>query len=489
MRLQAVLDPLMTVAEMTAADTAAPSFGMPSMTLMEHAGRAVADEIGKRFTPRPTAILCGPGNNGGDGYVAARTLRQRGWPVTCHALGDPSALRGDAAAAFGLWLGETLPLSEDLPQAELLVDALFGAGLSRPLTGAAAALAQFSSAVRDRIVAIDVPSGLQGDTGCPLGGVAVHAGLTVTFVRRKPGHCLSPGRYVCGEVATAGIGMPDGALPAVSRLHALTGLAAREGDPAAHKYDRGHCLVISGPAETTGAARLAARGAERSGAGLTTVAAGPAAARIHAAHLTSIMVRVFEAPDGLAELLADRRRNAIVIGPGLGLTSAASALLDLALAAGRACVLDADALTLVGKRQSWPLPSGMILTPHGGEFARLFPDIAEALPQTGRLAAARTAARRAGCVVLLKGPDTVIAAPDGAAVIDTTAPPSLAIAGSGDVLSGLIGGMLVQGYAPFEAAVTGVALHAAAARAFGPGLVAEDLPGAVPAVLAGLAER
>ena len=258
MRAAAILEPLMGVAAMARADEAAPAHGAPSMTLMENAGRAVADEIGRRFPPCATVVLCGPGNNGGDGYVAARLLKRRGWPVRCAALGDPGALKGDAAAAFRRWDGETARLGEDAPQAELYVDALFGAGLSRPLEGVAAALAR--ALPPGRVVAVDVPSGVHGDTGLAPGGVSYSAAVTVTFVRRKPGHALTPGRALCGALVVADIGMPEAALAAAGdeRVWAIVGGRAVAGEPAAHKDRRGHALVVSGGWESTGAARLAA---------------------------------------------------------------------------------------------------------------------------------------------------------------------------------------------------------------------------------------
>lgn len=492
MTVRAVLDRLLTVAQMSAADAAAPGLGVPSMSLMENAGRAVADEIGRRFTPRPTAVLCGPGNNGGDGYVAARILKQRGWPVWCETLVPTETLKGDAAEAFRRWTGETLPIAESNPMAELFVDALFGAGLARPLEGEAARLAEASVRLKDRIVAIDVPSGVHGDTGAALGGVGFHAALTVTFVRRKPGHLLMPGRARCGTVAVADIGMPPEAigraLAAGPENFALAGAAASPPDPGGHKYTRGHCLVVSGGPETTGASRLAALAAARAGAGLTTIVAPLEAARIHAARLDAVMVR----SDLLETALADERRNAVVIGPGLGLDQTAAAKVNAVLAAHRATVLDADALTLIARTGAQAIQKTherCVLTPHGGEFERLFPAIAAALPRTGKLEATREAARQAGAVIVFKGPDTVIAAPDGRAVIDALSPPDLATAGTGDVLAGLIGGLLAQGLEPFEAACAGVALHGAAARHAGPGLVADDLPPAIPAVLSALSSQ
>lgn len=482
MRTRATFERLMSVAEMAAADAAAPGLGVPSMTLMENAGRAVADEIGKRWTPRPTAVLCGPGNNGGDGYVAARILRARGWTVWCESLSDTGALKGDAVEAFRRWDGETLPIGPDNPMAELFVDALFGAGLSRPLTGEAARLAKASLVLRDRVVSIDVPSGIHGDTGLALEGAAFHAALTVTFVRRKPGHVLMPGRAQCGETVLADIAMPEAALGGAG-MFAITGGEAVAGDARAHKYQRGHCMVASGGWLSTGAARLAAVAAARAGVGLVTIAApDEAAAGIHAAHLTSVMVRA----ESVSVLLTDPRKNVVVIGPGLGTGEAEAAQLAAVLASGRAAVLDADALTLLGMHSDLKVHRLCVLTPHEGEFARVFPDLAEGMPKTGKLAAVRAAAARCGACVLLKGPDTVIADPNGVTAIDSLSPPWLATAGSGDVLAGLIGGLLAQGAMPFEAACGGVFLHGAAARALGPGLIADDLPGAVPGVLAGL---
>jgi NAD(P)H-hydrate epimerase len=489
MRTEASFETLMTVAQMAAADAAAPDLGVPSMTLMESAGRAVADEIGRRFTPRPAAVLCGPGNNGGDGFVVARLLKQRGWPVWCETIAEPDRLKGDAAEAFRRWDGETRPISDVAPSADLFIDALFGAGLSRALEGQAAHLAEALAERREAVIAIDVPSGVHGDTGQLLGGIAFRAGLTVTFVRRKPGHVLLPGRTHCGDVVCADIGMPEAAvlraLGAGPSTFALTDGFALAVQSGAHKYDRGHCLVVSGPANSAGAARLAALGAARAGAGLTTIIAPADAAALHRTQLTAVMVR-----DGdLADQLADDRKNAVVIGPGLGLDEADGAQVNAVLAARRATVLDADALTLIAKNGAQGIQGiheSCVLTPHGGEFARLFPDLAGDLATRGKLAVTREAAMRCNATVLFKGADTVIARPDGTAAIDTLAPPWLATAGSGDVLAGLIGGLMAQGLPPFEAACGGVFLHGAAARRLGPGLLADDLPDALPAVLAGL---
>jgi ADP-dependent NAD(P)H-hydrate dehydratase / NAD(P)H-hydrate epimerase len=384
------------------------------------------------------------------------------------------------------WKGARAALTPDvLDGAKLVVDALFGAGLSRPLEGAAAQLVE---ALNDLpVVAIDIPSGVSGDTGAPLGGVYVTAALTVTFFRKKPGHLLLPGRALCGETVVADIGIPAEA--ADTRLHENTPALWQFPWPKleAHKYDRGHCLVVSGPASATGAARLAARAALRVGAGLVSVASPPDAMAVNAAHLTAIMLKPFEGAAGLAALLTDKRLNAVVIGPGLGVGGDTRALVDAALKSGAALVLDADALTSF---QDDPealfnrLHDRCVLTPHTGEFERLFPGLLE--ESASKVEAVRAAADRAGAVVLLKGADTVIAAPGGKAAINANAPPTLATAGAGDVLAGLIAGLLAQKISAFDAAACGTWLHGDAASRFGPGLTAEDLPEMLPAVLADL---
>jgi NAD(P)H-hydrate epimerase len=337
------------------------------------------------------------------------------------------------------------------------------------------------------VVAVDIPSGVSGDTGQALGAVHVKAALTVTFFRKKPGHLLLPGRALCGETVAADIGIP--AQAANTSLH--------ENSPAlwkfpwpkleGHKYSRGHCVVVSGPAHATGAARLAARAALRVGAGLVSVASPVDAVPVHAAHLTAIMIKPFQGAGGLGQLLSDKRLNATVLGPGLGVGRQTRELVMTVLKSGAATVLDADAITSF---QDDPqalfnlLDDKCVLTPHEGEFERLFPGVAE--QSASKLDAARTAAARALCVVLLKGADTVIAAPSGKAVINANAPPSLATAGAGDVLAGLIAGLLAQGMPAFDAACAGAWLHGAAAGRFGPGLIAEDLPEILPAVLTDL---
>jgi hydroxyethylthiazole kinase-like uncharacterized protein yjeF len=480
---------LLTVAEMGAADRAAIAAGVAEATLMENAGRAVAVAIVARFAPRPTAVLCGPGNNGGDGFVAATALAQRGWPVTLAAALPPAEYRGAAGLHAARWQGPVTALEPDaLDGAELVIDGLFGAGLNRPVDGAPAALLRAAQRRALPVVAIDVPSGVHGDTGA-VHGVAVPARLTVTFFRAKPGHYLMPGRALRGELVIADIGIPARVLDVIRpqiRLNAPALWRARvpRPKPDGHKYDRGHLLVIGGA--MTGAARLVARGGRRIGAGLVSIACAPAVAAIYAADQPGTIVRPVpglggRSDDGLTTLLADRRFNALVIGPGAGVAAATRRLVETVLAAGRASVLDADGLTAfagASDRLAAALAGPTVLTPHDGEFARLFPELAGA-----RLERARVAARAIGATVLLKGPDTVIAHPDGSAAINANAPPELATAGAGDVLAGFIGGLLAQRMAPFAAAAAAAWLHGAAASQVGRGLIAEDLPETLPAVL------
>ena len=477
------------------ADRLAVAAGVSSPTLMENAGRAVADEAALMVPAGARiAILCGPGNNGGDGFVAARHLRALGYDVRLASLATIAALKGDAAVMAQRCGGEAAPLSASvLDGAQLIVDALFGAGLTRPLEGAAAAAVEAMNAAGAPVLAVDVPSGLDSTTGIAAGPV-VQARRTITFFRRKPGHLLLPGRQYCGLVRAADIGIPDSVLGEIAprtwaNAPALWLPAFPRPGLAAHKYDRGHALVVSGPLAHTGAARMGARGALRIGAGLVTVASPPDALAVNAAHLTAIMLTPFEGAGGLAQILADRRKNAVLLGPALGVGAATRELVTAALAAGAATVLDADALTsfegeaaALGRAIALFPARSVVLTPHEGEFRRLFP----AVTQGSKLDRARTAARDSGAVVILKGADTVIATPDGRAAINDNSPPWLATAGAGDVLGGFVAGLLAQGMPAFEAACAAAWLHGAAAADFGPGLIAEDLPERLPAVLAKL---
>jgi len=472
-----------TVAEIAAADRAAIAAGVSGVELMERAGAAVADAIVERFSLRPVAVLCGPGNNGGDGYVVARVLKERGWPVELRALGAPET--PDAKAAAARWAGESVAFDAPL-RARLYVDALFGAGLSRPLNGEAGAMALRLAEHPERVVAVDVPSGLPGDTGEPK-GPCVAAGLTVTFHAKKPAHVLEPGHGRCGEVVVADIGLADMACDLVENGPDLWLSAFPWPSASSHKHARGRLAVVSGEAWSTGAARLSARSGLRVGAGVVTLLSPPDAMAVNAAHLEAVMLQSFDTDTELEQLAADV--DAAIIGPAAGINE--STLMNvLALArTGAALVIDADAITVFRddpEELFSVLDVDDVLTPHPGEFERLFPGMLKDAPE--RIAAARRAAAQADAIVLLKGPDTVIAAPDGRAAVNTNGSPWLATAGSGDVLAGLIGGLIAQGMGSFEAACAGAWIHAEAADAHGPGLIAEDLPGLTPMVLRRLHE-
>lgn len=485
---------LLTPAEMTRADRLTIEGGTPGIELMENAGQAVADAASV-FSPASVVVVAGPGNNGGDGFVAARLLAGRGVRVRVLTLPGVDQPKGDAALAASRWRGETLPATpQALEGADLIIDAMFGAGLARPLAGDALAMVAAINAARCPVLAVDLPSGVDGATGAVL-GEAIQAARTVTFFRRKPGHLLLPGRIHCGETSVADIGIKPDVLAQIApqTFEDDPGLwRAQFPRPAldGHKYSRGHAVVVSGGLSTTGAARLAARGALRIGAGLVTIASPKEALAVNAAASLAVMVR---AVDGAAEfvgLLEDRRFNAVVVGPGAGVGATTRRMTLAALADERAVVLDADALTsfqdspetlfaAIRKRA----PAVTVLTPHEGEFGRLFSSLKINSNLLLKLERARLAASTSGAIIVLKGADTVIAAPDNRAAINANAPPYLATAGSGDVLAGMVAGLLAQGMAGFEAACAAVWLHGAAANAFGPGLISEDLPEMLPQVL------
>ncbi len=474
---------LLSVAQMTEADRAAIGAGTPGATLMQNAGNAVVREITRRWSPRPVAVLCGPGNNGGDGFVVAVALAQAGWPVRVALLGRREDLRGDAGIHAARWSGAIESVTSGVIEgAALVVDALFGSGLRRRLDPP---IIDTLNAVTQRglpLIAVDVPSGVMGDTGESVG--AAPANCTVTFVRKKPGHVLLPGRELCGEIVVADIGVP---LPVLESLRVDTW----ENDPAlwrtemphakssGNKYTRGHALLCGGY-PMTGAARMAARAAARIGAGLTTIAVPDIAFSLYAAALTSIMVQPLKQDGDLGRLLSDSRYTAFLIGPGAGVNDATRDTAIELLKTARPVLLDADAISVFASRAAEltrAVRGPCVMTPHDGEFARVF------AAHGDKLSRARAAARQSGAVIVLKGADTVIAAPDGRAIVNSNAPASLATAGSGDVLGGLILGLLAQGMDVFPAAASGVWLHGAAAADFGPGLLAEDLPDLVPAVL------
>ncbi len=493
---------LLTSGQMRAAEAEVIAAGTPGLDLMRRAAEAVVRHVLARTSPGARVlVLCGPGNNGGDGYVVAARLAEEGRRVEVAALKEPDAMKGDAAIAAAGWSGPTRSIEVVEPaDHDLMVDALFGIGLSRDLDGPVAALIARVSDCGRPVVAIDVPSGIDADTG-QVRGAAIRAAATVTFATRKPGHLLYPGRAHAGVVEVEEIGVPHGTIAKSGpELHVnapalWSGTLPRPGADG-HKYDRGHALVVSGAPAHTGAARLAARGALRAGAGLVSLVTSARALAVNAAHLTAIMMRVCDDPDEFSDLLTDDRFNAIALGPALGVGDATRAWVGAALEADRATVLDADALTsfsgeakvlraLTGAPRGHPI----VITPHEGEMKRLFAGrdepSAEAravLDHASKLERARAAAALMGCVVVLKGADTVIAAPDGRAAINGNGSPWLATAGSGDVLGGIVTGLLAQGMPGFEAACAGVWMHADAAGRFGPGLIAEDLPETLPQV-------
>jgi hydroxyethylthiazole kinase-like uncharacterized protein yjeF len=489
---------LLACAEMAEADRLTIAGGVSGIALMEAAGHAVADAVSRMRRGRAVIVVAGSGNNGGDGFVAARVLAERNTPVRVLLVGERGRLKGDAAAAVARWTGPVEPaVPEALDPDSVVVDALFGAGLDRDVTGLARAMIEAMNRGRAPIIAVDLPSGVNGTSGAAM-GAAVRATETVTFFRAKPGHFLLPGRLHCGKLTLADIGIPARVLDAVgpktfANRPALWGDSFPVPEPGGHKYGRGHAVVVSGGLSATGAARLAARGALRAGAGLVTIASPADALAVNAGASLAVMVRQVDGPAALGEFLADERRNAVVLGPGGGVGAEMVQMVQAALGRAAAVVLDADALTsfaldpeaLFAAIRGRTAP--VIVTPHEGEFARLFNELSKNTQLRAKLEKARAAAALSGAIVLLKGADTIVAAPDGRACIADNAPAYLATAGAGDVLAGIAGALLAQHMPAFEAASAAVWLHGAAATAFGPGLIAEDLPEALPAVYRRLA--
>lgn len=476
---------LLTVEEMGRADQAAIDLGISGLSLMERAGRVVADTAARLAKNRPILVLCGPGNNGGDGYVAARYLKNRGHTVRLAALGDPSKLTGDAAVNFERWHGDTETLSIDHLNADadtIIIDALFGAGLTRPIDGVAAEILERATEMGLISIAVDLPSGINGNTGAAQGAV-LPATETITFFRKKPGHVLYPGRGVCGDITVVDIGIPANVMDQIAPqckenapddwIDQLTAAAS----PTSHKYTRGH-LVIAGGEKMTGAARIAATSARRAGAGLVTLAVPEASFDIYASGDPGNLIEI---RSDFAACIADKRRKAVLLGPGLGVGIETHSMVLAALNGGkRSVILDADALTSFADDPLAlfsAIDGPVIMTPHDGEFARLFDTDGD------KLCRARNAAKKANAVVVLKGADTVIAAPDGRTSINANAPPWLATAGSGDALSGIIAGIAASGLGAFDAASAGVWLHGQVAQQIGPGLIAEDISDALPQVL------
>jgi hydroxyethylthiazole kinase-like uncharacterized protein yjeF len=483
---------LLTPDEMGACDRLAIAGGTPGIALMEKAGRAVADAVARNPLGTKVLVVAGPGNNGGDGFVAARVLAERGYPVRLMLFGDVAALKGDAAEAAARWGREVEPADPAKVTGAVIVDALFGAGLNRDVDGVARKLIEAMNHSGVPVIAVDLPSGINGASGAVM-GAAVNARESITFFRRKPGHVLLPGRLHCGNVRVVDIGIPEGVLDTVRPTTRANAPALwRDAFPVprldAHKYARGHAVVVSGDLAFTGAARLTARGALRAGAGLVTLASPRNALMVNAIASLAVMTRPVDGPEEFAKLLADKRLNAVAVGPGAGVGEGTRAMVRVALDGERAVVLDADALTsfaddpqalfaMIAKHIG-----PVVLTPHQGEFARLFKNEFQHTDSKSKIEGAATAAKASGAIVLLKGADTVIAAPDGRVAINENAPPWLATAGSGDVLAGIITGLLAQGMPPFEAACAGAWLHGEAGNQAGPGLIAEDLPETFPAI-------
>ncbi|MCR9122505.1 MAG: NAD(P)H-hydrate dehydratase [Phyllobacteriaceae bacterium] len=480
---------LLTNAEMAAADLATIESGAFSgIALMERAGGAVADATLARFAKAERVhVLCGPGNNGGDGYVAARILARRGLPVLLYALVPPKS-GTDAALAAKTWDGPVDGFDAFTPDpADLVIDAVFGAGFSGALPAPVQSAFARAADRKCPVLAVDLPSGVNGDTG--QGADAVGCAVTVTFYRRKPAHLIYPGRALCCETIVADIGV-RAARPTATfeNAPALWRHALPRPGADTHKYARGAVAVFSGPRHGTGASRLAAMAAQRAGAGAVTILGHPNALDVHAAHVTSIMLRRW-GDDPPATLESLKGIGAVMLGPGFGdLPLARSLATSIVKGRGPALVLDADGITAFADDASSLFEAAkardepaLVLTPHAGEFARLFPDVA-ADASAGKLAMARAAAERSGAIIVFKGPDTVIAAPDGRAAINANATPALATAGSGDVLAGAISGLAAQGMPVFEAACAAVWLHGEAGRIAGPVAIAEDLVAALPKV-------
>jgi ADP-dependent NAD(P)H-hydrate dehydratase / NAD(P)H-hydrate epimerase len=485
---------LLTNAEMAEADRAAIAGGIAGIGLMERAGSAVAEAVAARHPAGSrVVVVAGPGNNGGDGFVAARLLAERGYRVTVMLVGELTRLKGDAALAARKWPGGVTDDPGFLATADVLIDALFGAGLDRPIDGPARALIETVNTLATPVIAVDLPSGINGTSGAVM-GVAVKAAQTVTFFRKKPGHVLLPGRLLCGAISVADIGIPGSVLRHIApKTFENTPALWRSEFPApsleGHKYDRGHVVVVSGPSWSTGAARLAARGALRAGAGLVTIASPREALAVNAAANVAVMVRPVDGASELGTFLSDRRMNALAIGPGVGVAEATCEQVLAALSGERAVVLDADAITSFAaepQRLAAALKArqgqSTVLTPHEGEFSRYFGALNEKTKLGSKLDRARLAAEITAAVVVLKGADTVVASPDGRAAIAANAPPYLATAGAGDVLTGIAAGLLAQGMPAFEAAAAAVWLHGEAAAAVGPGLISEDLSDTLPRI-------
>lgn len=474
--------PLLLPTELGASDRyAIDDRGIPGIDLMERAGGALAEVAAVRLPAGPVAVLCGPGNNGGDGLIAARVLREQGRDVRVVLTREPEALRGDAALAYARlgdapWAGIE-GLQAALTGATGAIDALLGTGAVGAPTGASAAAIEGLRASGLPVVACDLPSGIDAATG-EVPGVAVEAVVTVTFHRPSPGHVVHPAKTFVGGLVVVDIGIPPGAAitpsAGVIRDRVLDALPAR--GAGSHKYVAGAVTVIAGSAQYPGAAVLAVRGAQRAGAGYVTGVVSHAAAPLVHAQSPEAIVRLL--PTDGADLpwlgdLLQQRADAVVLGPGLSGTEL-QGLIEATLRAERPTVLDADGLApFAGAPERLQRDAPLILTPHAGELARLLGTDSRAIA-AGRLSAARQAAERSGAIIVLKGDDTIVASPDGRVLVNDLAAPGLATAGTGDVLAGAIGALLAGGADPLLAAAGGVRLHARAGRCAAAALGAAD---------------
>lgn len=487
---------LLTTQQAQALDKAAIGLGVSGESLMESAGKAVAatlaDYIGTPLEAGGTVIiLCGPGNNGGDGFVAARHLEEWGYPVSLRCSVLPSALKDDAKLAADKWHGpvETMT-STGFGDAAAIVDCLFGVGLNKAIEGEIAEIVEAVNNAETFVLAVDVPSGLSADTGLPM-GPCVEAGATATFTFKKVGHAIVPGRYLSGgnsNIVVSDIGVPDKAFLGINSLEFenipdFWGTNFPFSGPQTHKYERGHMLVLGGKEPTLGASRLASIAGLRVGAGLVTLAAPSETYPVQASALMDVMVRRFDSAFGFMGIVNDPRIKAVLVGPGAGLGEKTVDLVKQVGAKNKHLVLDADALASLVNRvdviHDLKSPE-IVLTPHEGEFAELFPKFDF---NKDRLDAVRRAAKSTKTVIVLKGVSTVVAAPDGRVTIATNAPSWLSVGGTGDVLSGMICGLMTQGMPAFEAASAGVWLHGEAGMKAGRGLIASDLLDVIPRVL------
>ena len=472
--------PILTPQEMRAAEEDLFSNGTDSFDLMQRAGNAVAEFVHAKWPEGRIQVLCGPGGNGGDGFIAAAKLAKLWREVEVFCLVDKEALTGDAAKAAAEWDGEIKPLDAALEAPhDIVLDALFGGGLSRPLDGITAKLAERGG----RVVSIDVPSGIDGESAKRL-GPCFRAEGTITFAALRPAHVLLPGAAYCGGVFVADIGVPV-QTHLLENSPLLWGRNLPQPGQGSHKHARGHLAVVSGNAASTGAARLAGRAGLRAGAGLVTLLSPPDAVAVNASHLTAIMLKEVANAEQLRETIESA--STVILGPAAGINTGTRKNVECLLSTDAKAVLDADALTVFADDQDAlykQLRTDDLITPHIGEFKRIFGDLLDT--EVNKVEATRKAAQMAGCVVLLKGPDTVIAKPDGMAIVNTHATRWLATAGSGDVLAGIAGGLMAQGVDTFTAAAMASWLHGEAGRRVGAGLISEDLEAQLPDILSAL---